>query len=337
MGRVFSQKHKYSEYIFIGITVLIFIFVAGLRSNIGDTSVYVEQYTNLVNFNGELEGKDKGFTVFILILYNICTDPQFMIFVTAFITQVYNFITMYKYKSYFELESYMYIASGSYLVTMNGIRQALAGAVMFAYTHLIIKGKFIPYLLIVLLMSTVHNSALIMIPVYFIVRQEAWSKNTFIIIGLSSIGFLFFYQLVPIMMDILGNSTYTEYEEALLIAGQGSSFMRVLVYAVPVILSYWHRDRIKEMWPESNVFINMSLLNLIVITFSLYNWIFARFSIYFQMYNFILLPFIIKNCFKRRQERDLIYYLFLICYFIFFYREQVIGMGIVYKSNFLNF
>lgn len=314
-----------------------FILVAGLRSNIGDTYVYVEQYTNLANFNGVIEGKDKGFTVFTLILYQICTDPQFMIFITALITQICNFITMCKYKSYFELETYMYIASGAYLVTMNGIRQALAGGVMFAYTNLIVKGKFIPYLLVVLLMSTIHNSAIIMIPVYFIARQKAWSKNTLIIIVLSSIGFLFFYELVPGLMDMLGDSTYAEYEEALLTEGGGSSFMRVIVNAVPVVLSYLYRDKIKEKWAESNVFINMSLLNLIMITFALYNWIFARFSIYFQLYNFILLPFIIKNCFERREERDLIYYLFLICYFIFFYVEHIIQLNVVYKSNFLIF
>ena len=69
--------------------------------------------------------------------------------------------------------------------------------------------------------------------------------------------------------------------------------------------------------------------------FSLYNWIFARFSIYFQLYNFILLPYIIKECFSNRKERDLIYVMFLICYFIFFYREQVIGgLGLMYRSKF---
>ena len=113
--------------------------------------------------------------------------------------------------------------------------------------------------------------------------------------------------------------------------------MRVIVNAVPVVMAYIFRDKLKESWPESNVFVNMSLINLIFITFALYNWIFARFQIYFQLYNFILLPYMIKNCFERRQERDFVYYCFIICYFIFFYYEQVIGgVGLGYRSNFID-
>lgn len=336
ISRIFGRKNKYMEWTFITLTIVIFVLVAGLRNNVGDTRAYINSYKNLATFNGFTENsKDKGFAVFSLILYQISTDPQFMIFITSLITQLGNLITMVRYRSYFELQTYMYFTAGGFLVTMNGIRQALVGSILFLYTHFIIKGKFIPYLVVVLLMSTIHQSALIMIPIYFIARQEAWSKNTLIIIGISSIGFLFFYQLVPILFDMISSSTYIEYKEDILTVGAGSSFMRVLVNSVPVVLSYMYRDKIKKIWPESNVFINMSLLNLIIVTFALYNWIFARFSIYFELYNFVLLPFIIKNCFEERKERDLIYYLFIICYFIFFYREQVIGqVGLGYQSNF---
>lgn len=336
ISRIFGRKNKYMEWTFIILVIVIFVLVAGLRNNIGDTGSYIQGYKNLATFNGFTENsQDKGFEVFSLILYQISAEPQFMIFIMALITQIGNLITLARYRNYFELQTYMYFTSGAFLVTMSGIRQALASSILFLNTYLIIKGKFISYLVVVLLMSTIHQSALIMIPIYFVARQEAWSKKTLITIVISSIGFLFFYQLVPIVFDMLGSSNYTHYEEWLSVAGSGSSFMRVLVNSVPVILSYIYRDKIKKIWPESYVFINMSLLNFIVVTFSLYNWIFARFSLYFQLYNFVLLPFIIKNCFDKRKERDLIYYLFIICYFIFFYREQVIGqVGLGYQSNF---
>ena len=93
----------------------------------------------------------------------------------------------------------------------------------------------------------------------------------------------------------------------------------------------------KEKWPESNVFVNMSLINFIFTAFGMYNWIFVRFQLYFQYYNIVLIPYIIKNCIKDRSVRDLIYYLFIVCYFIFFYYEQVIGgVGLGYRSNFIN-
>ena len=336
-SRKFKRIDKKLEPIIVAVIILIFILVAGLRCNIGDTGAYIQGYENLANFNGFTEDSaDKGFTIFSLFLYNISPDPQLLIFASSLIIQFFNLHTLYRYKenNYFELEVYMYITSGCFLVTMNGMRQAIAGALLFALTHLIIKGKFIPYAILVYIISSIHASAIIMIPVYFICREEAWSKKTQMIIVLASIGFLFFYQLMPAIFDAMGDSTYTVYEGTMTEANVGASPIRFIVNAVPIVLAYWKKDRIKEVWPESNVFVNMSLMNCIVMAFSLYNWIFARFQIYFQLYNFVLLPFIIKNCFIRK-ERDLVYYCFIVCYFIFFYYEQVIGgNGLGYKSNF---
>lgn len=335
-SRLFGKKDKNIEILFIILVILIFTAVAALRTNIGDTYAYKYSYTLLKDFNGFApDAKDKGFTIFSLILYNINTDPQFFVFVTAVITQVFNLLTLVKYRNFFELETYMYFTSGCYLVTMNGIRQAMVGSILFFAVQWVIKGKFIPYVIVVLIMSTMHSSALIMIPIYFIVREEAWSKKTKIIILLAAIGFLGFNKFMPGFFDALGDSSYTEYESMMTEEGQGASPMRFVVNLVPVILAYIKRDRLKELWPASNIFVNMAIINAIVVAFSLYNWIFARFQIYFQLYNFILLPYIIKSCFENRKERDLVYYGFIICYFIFFYYEQVIGgVGLGYNSNY---
>ncbi len=336
-SRLFGEKSKFNEKTFICIVIIIFTVVAGLRNNIGDTEAYMHSYKQLATFTGFSENmKDKGFTYFQLILYNISTDPQFLIIITSIITQVLNILTLAKYKSYFELQTYMYFTSGCFLVSMNGIRQAMVAAILFAATHFIIKGKFIPYAIIVTIFSTMHSSAMIMIPIYFIVRKEAWSKDTQVLIFLAAVGFLCFYQLIPMVFDVLGNSSYAEYEAVLSEGGSGSSFIRVIVNAVPTVLAYIKRDKLKALWPESNIFVNMSIINLIFITFALYNWIFARFQIYFQLYNFVLLTYIIKNCFSRRQERDFIYYCFIVCYFIFFYYEQVISLNMIYSSKFIN-
>ena len=72
-------------------------------------------------------------------------------------------------------------------------------------------------------------------------------------------------------------------------------------------------------------------MNLIFAAFGMWNWIFNRFNIYMQLYNFILIPYMIRYFFKGK-ERRLSYFGVLICYFIFFYREQVIGMNMSYPS-----
>lgn len=327
----YEKKYRLIAIMFSIIVALILIFVSGLRSGIGDTGMYMHSYKILVqNPVMPQDGKDIGFTIISLLLIPISSDPQILVFVVALITNLFNVISFNKYKSYLELQVYMYITSGYYIVTMNGMRQCLAAALLFMCVPLIIRGKFKVYCILVVIISMFHGSALMLIPIYFIVREESWSKKMiiFMILGM---GCVLLYDVVsPIFFKTLESTQYAEYSDY---DGGGSSFMRVVVNAVPVILSYLKREDLKEAWPESNVFINMSIINTMFVAAGMFNWIFNRFTLYLQLYNFVLIPFIIKNCFKGKEKR-LVYFAFIICYFIFFYYEQVIGMGMGYPTNF---
>ncbi len=103
----------------------------------------------------------------------------------------------------------------------------MVGAILFFAIQLVIKGKFIPYSIIVLFLYTFHASALIMIPIYFIVRAVAWSKRTKIIILLAAIFFLGFNKLMPGFFDALGDSSYTEYESMMTEEGQGAKSSKI--------------------------------------------------------------------------------------------------------------
>ena len=90
-SRLTEKDNKNVGMLFAFFAVIIFVLVSGLRKNIGDTEAYIHSYEQLANFAGLAEdGKDKGFTIFSLFLYNINSDPQFMIFVCAFITTFIN-------------------------------------------------------------------------------------------------------------------------------------------------------------------------------------------------------------------------------------------------------
>lgn len=331
LSRISSdKKYRILAFFWVIIVSSILIVFAGFRTGaIGDTGMYMHSYSLYANDISTLKlDRDGGFAILNLILIQFSSNPQTLVFVTSLVVQLLNTLVFYKYKSYLELQVYIYIASGYLTTTMNGMRQCVAAAILFAFTTLIIKGKFKEYVVIVVLISTIHASALIMIPVYFIVRQESWSRNVIIMIVLACIGVLFYNVLSPILFKLLENTQYGGYSE---FNEGGSSFTRTIVNMVPVFLAYIKRDKLKEEWPESNIFVNMALINVIFVSFGMFNWIFNRFTIYMQLYNFILIPFIIKNCFKGK-ERRLLYLGVIICYFVFFYREQVIGMNMSYPS-----
>jgi len=334
ISRVMSDQKKRIIAMFTSFLVaVVLIIISGLRSGMGDTYFYKHSYDLLVQNPESISwGKDFGFNLFSLMLTKISTNPQMLIFISAVVTNLINIIVFNKYRSYLELQVYLYITSGYYFITMNGIRQCLAAALIFMCTKYILNGNFKIYCILICVISTFHQSTLIMIPVYFIVRNEAWSKKIFSMIILSILIVFLYGNFQDILFKFLGNTQYAHYstfEEG------GSSLIRTIINTVPVFLAFIKRDELKEKWSQSNIFINMAILNVVFVALGMNNWIFNRFTIYFQLYNFILIPYITKNCFKGA-ERRLLYYSVLICYFIFFYREQVIGFNTIFKSDYLN-
>ncbi len=221
----------------------------------------------------------------------------------------------------------MFITSGYFLTTMNGIRQAMVAAILFVAKPLIVKNKKWLYFLLILLLFNIHESALVMIPVYFIVREKPWSKKILLMIAVLGFGFILYDVLEPMIFKLLGETNYGHYSE---FDEGGSSFIRAFIAALPVVGAYFLKDKLEE-WPESGIFVNMSLLNCIILCFSMYNWIFARLNYYFLPYTFVLLPYLIIK-WPHIKERRILYYGFIICYFIYMYYEHVIqGLGLGYR------
>ena len=327
-----SKNRRILSYLFIFLVFIVMFIISAFRNDIGDTFGYKLTYTMNDNYKFSMEG-DWGFSLFQYVLYKINSNPLFLLIVTSLITVGFNIYNMYHYCSLLELEIYMYITSGYFTTTMNGVRQSMLAAIVFTFTRIIEKENTKLFIIAVILVSPFHQSVLILIPIYFILKSEPWSKTTLFVIGVSCLVFLGFSTLFPTLLRMLDNSNYGVYAEADM---GGSSFMRVVVNAVPVILTYIKRNELKKLWAKSNIFVNMSLINVIFVAFGMYNWIFNRFTIYFQLYNFVLVPYIIQNCFKGK-ERRILYFGFMICYFIFFYYEQVIGLNMQYDSEYLSF
>ncbi|MGE6346752.1 EpsG family protein [Bacillus mycoides] len=310
--------------------VLSLVLVSGLRNNIGDTYFYMHAY-KVAEFNWEYiqNNKDMGFNIFQMILKGYTNDPQAMVFITALITNLLIVFTLYKYSRLIEISLYVYITSGMYLVSMNGIRQYLAAAIVFAATKYIFDGNWKMYVLIVLFASTFHQSALVLIPVHFLIRRRAWSGITFLLLFLAVLIVIGFNQFTEVLFKAIEDTQYSQYKE---FHEGGANILRVAVDSTPLILAYIGKDRLREIFPECDVIVNMALLGTVFMFISTQNWIFARFSIYFGLYQLILIAWVIKLFTKK--DRKLIYYSILLCYFIYFVYEHIITLGVIYKSNY---
>jgi transmembrane protein EpsG len=305
--------------------------VSGLRSNIGDTYFYKHSF-EINDFTWEFinSQKDIGFGILQMVLKKYSNDPQVLILTTAIITNILIVLVLYKYSRMFELSIFVYITGGLFLISMNGIRQCLAAAIIFTATKFLIEGSWVKYVFAVLFASTFHQSALVLIPIYFLVRYKAWSKATFILLFFSILIVLGFDKFSDLLFSAIKDSEYGHYQN---FNEGGASIIRVAVNLVPIVISYFGREKLRKIFPESDIIVNMSIIGFVFMIISTQNWIFARFSIYFTLYHLILISWIVK-VFSEKDQR-IIYYALLICYLIFYYYESVISLNIIYKSNYL--
>lgn len=308
------------------------VAVSGLRTNIGDTfnyrNIFIE---NDFTWEYIFSEKDYGFGILQMILKNyISDDPQVMIFTAALITNTLIVIVLYHYSRFIELSLYVYITGGLFLVSMNGIRQLLAAAIAFVAIKYLLNGTFMKYAFIILLASTFHLSALILLPIYFLVRFKAWSKMTVVVIIFATFCVIGFEQFTSILFTALEETQYSDYAH---FDEGGSNILRSVVTVVPLVVAYIGREKLKSLFPDSDYIVNMALLGAVFMVISTQSWIFARVSIYFELYQLILISWIPKM-FPRKDGRVL-YYGILVCYLIFFYYEHVISLNIVYKSEIL--
>lgn len=317
---------KLNELFFI-LVAAIFILVCGLRSNIGDTYFYKHSYDLLV-MTGEAVGYETGFLKLMEFLTTISSDSQILVFIVGFICNLFILFSLRREATYFELSTYLFITSGYYLVTMNGMRQTMVAGIFFFFGVKFMKEKkLVHYFLLIFLLTLFHKSIIFMLPIYFLGQEKPFSKRIVLLITGTIFLTITFSSFAGAVKEVSGE--YGHYIDSF--NEGGAHILRSAIDGVPVLLSYMYKDKLLKKWKYSYIFINLSTLNFIFMILALQNWVFARVGLYLSISNFILLPYIIKNCLD--DEKKKLFYIFCILfYFIYYYYDQAIVMGIYYRS-----
>ncbi|GKU75842.1 EpsG family protein [Paenibacillus sp. L3-i20] len=314
-----------------GLAAVTLVLVSGLRNNIGDTYFYMHGYeVDKMTWELVFERKEIGFSILQMILQKITSDPQILLVTTAVVTNILIVSVLYKYSRMLEISLFVYITSGAFIVSMNGLRQFLAAAIVFAGTKFLLEGRWKPYMLLVLFASLFHQTALIMVPIYFVARYKAWTRATMIYLSIAIMIVLGYNYFSDLLFAAIADTNYGYYQN---FQEGGSNFIRVLVSITPLVIAYIGRERLRELFPNSDIFVNLSILSAILMIISTQNWIFARLTIYFNLYQLVLIGWVIK-LFREKDQR--LVYLVMVSLFVFyFFYENVIILDIKYESNYI--
>ena len=340
LGGISGDTWCYPSFLIV-LFACVLIFVAAFREGFQDTGVYKNLYksigTDFQNaFNEDFAIQDPGFNLFMVLLNRVNTDPQTLMIVSAVvITGSYvKIITKYSGDLPFSLFLMLCVV---FISTMNGLRQVLAGVILVMGWPLIRERKPLLFVLVALLASTFHASAIIVIPLYFIISGRRYNPGIWLFLLFIVLCFASPSAAYRIMGDVLEDSLYKDYLEN----ESKMGVMRLIVEAVPVVISLLYH----KINPPGNtgsggnsarqrmidVLINMQIVSLGFTALGLQMVYFARISMYFSLVLPLLLPETIKGVFNKESVRTvkritIIMYLFYYAYQIYTY-EMIDGWG----------
>lgn len=323
------------------ILMLPYIIWAGFRGSFADTNAYrrlfFEAPSALDQINDYISSisSDKGFFIILVILKSIVGNSDIMFFLIIAIFQSICLIYVFrKYSSNYWISIYLFIISTNYISWMfNGIRQFIAVCICFAGTGLMLRKKYIRLVLLILLASTIHGTAIIMLPLVFIAQGKAWNKKTILIIFITLIAINYIEKFTDLLNVV---TTGTQYEgimnSEVLVGDNGTNPIRVLVFSMPSIISFIGKRKIESKNDKIiNFCTNMSIITVAIYAISMVTSgiLIGRLPIYTLLYSYILLPWEINNIFTSIKGRRIIYMAMIVLFFGFFYYQMHFAYGLI--------
>ena len=319
--------------------------LAGMRTHVNDSYVYKTTFEACSGTWNEIYNiiiggeKDKGFNITANLFKMFISKDYHMWFFSFAITESLIFAIVLRKESVSFIDSCFYLFAGTlYLNYFSMMRQWLAVLIVFAASKFIIQKKILLYILFCVLAAQFHTSAYFMIALYFLASGQPWKKKQIVISVAFVVGIILLDPLMGIVDSLTQDTTYN-YVVSIMQQGKGSSWIRIIIAGIPLLLTYIYRNNIQKCGERYNFCVNIALINTLVITLAAFTsgLYVVRLSTYLSVYNSILYPYIfhiIASEKDKRLLRILYYVIFGIFYFIqmnhgtmaWYYESDVIGV-----------
>lgn len=305
---------------------------AGWRGYVGDTGMYMRAFGEMPSqFSGipaymTTVKKDEAYYFLACVIKCLIGNRVNLYLLLIAALQAWLLVRVYrKYSTNYVISFFLFVASTDYISWMfNGARQFVAVTMTFACFELILEKKYIPATILIYIASLFHGSALLVIPFIFIVQGKAWNKKTLLFLAAIVVAVAYVEQFTNVLDTLLAETQYENVVSDWTSWGDdGTNILRVIVYAVPAMLSLvglkyiHHADD-----PVINICTNMSIaaVGFYVVSMFTSGIFIGRLPIYFSLYSYMLLPWEIENMFTERSQK-LVYGAMMGAYLVFYYYQ----------------
>lgn len=298
--------------------ILTFDLFVGLRAS----TVGIDLQNYIVRYNSSPYMLDlpteRGYTYLNYFFQHIIHVPfQAFLFFLSSITCLSLFFLFIKFSKDITFSLILYITIGAFTMSMSGIRQTLAVAITWLSIYFIEKRNLLFFSFLVLLASSIHNSAVIFFVAYFLWGFRLSKMQCFILLAISLSFFYARFLLNPLIVFLQPS----KYEGFGLNDNYNINFLVLLVaISIPFFCYiYQEYDKEKKCNCHNSFFFLFSCLNVVFLIISQNNNQLGRLAYYFNIGNCLLIPSVIdeqkKHNFTTAQIIKTVILLFALAYF----------------------
>lgn len=351
-SRVITQKYDVIERN-IGIlgsliSCALVIFFSATRGFIADTASYATEFgllsDNLADIPVMLQSEEKGvlFKAIQIAFKHFISDDYQTWFTYLACFQgfaVAKFIS--DYSKEFNFAWYLFVANGTFTWMMNGIRQFTAVAIILLASKFLFNKKWWAFFIFVAIAYYIHDTVIIWVIFYFIVQGKPFNKKVIFSILMAVVVVLFLEEFTGLLESALEGTNH-QGATAQFAQDDGVNIVTTILFAIPVFIAFWKRDVIESVpHPRHiDVLINMSCCTMAISLIGNFTSgiLIGRLPIYFYFGNYVLLPWLIENCFEGSEKSIMKFscYMGYFCYFIYYINSQIYLSSITGLNTIIN-
>lgn len=318
LGDEYYSPNMFWLVVSLGIVFAVYVF----RGYTGtDSGTYISGYRDIkyASFESILEMNDVAFYILCWIDYRLFAGSVELHYTVLAILTYGPIMYMYvKYTDNFCLAGTLYILTTGYYFAFNGQRQAVAVGICIIAVLGLIRGNWKWFVIVVLIASRFHSTALFVLPVGFLAKLKTNSKPFIIIAVCLFVSAIFAGSLWNRLFDLLGMMGQDRLVEQY--AGESSTYgganiLRVFVLAAPIVIGIMFYKSLSGKYKIFDTVLNFNIIGAICMLAGTTNWLFARLSAYTSPF----IPMLLMLCGKKFESRTkIIYYaVVIVLYFVY--------------------
>ena len=270
-----SEKTTYINVL----SIILFVFFFGLRGYVAyDWSAYCPAFNQLSDLPTMLSLPlnkwpwEPGFIVFAIFCKWIYPDYFFFLFACSFLNAILLFRFFRKYVDNIPFALVLFCTMGGFEISINLLRNTIAILLFLNAIDFILKKKPLPYFATCILACTFHTTALVYIPLYFVLNRKININVMFAIFVAVNIVYLFHIpilkSIILLFVDLLMPSTKLWIEAYLTMDATTGSVLSIgyIERLLTGVLLFCYMDKLRSL-RRSNIFVNSMFFYLCIFLF----------------------------------------------------------------------